>query len=162
MIEFIQNDTNLTKIQRESKLFNFVTRYKYRVYGLRQQDNPPVLIEYHYDKVDEHFDEKLDAIVEFCKSNGIQVDTYNEAETNRVDIGLRKDIRLIVNKNKKPLLAASLLSSIIYALEGRTDIEQLKKYKITSMPTLTSTPNNLEHLDGSTDNDSNGIETPLD
>ena len=160
MIEFIQNDTNLTKIQRESKLFNLVTRYKYRVYGLRQDNNPPVLIEYHYDKVDEHFGEKLDAVVKFLKANNIQVDTYNEAETNRVEVGLRKDLRLVVNKNKKPLLAASLISSIIYALEGRTDLEQLKKYKIISMPTLA--PVSFDYVPGSTEGDSNGVMPPLD
>lgn len=136
MIEFIQNDTNLPKIRQESKLFNFVTRYKYRVYGLRQRDNPPILIEYHYDRVDEHFDEKLEAVVAFLKANGIEVNTYCEAETNRVDIGMRKDLRVFVNKNKKPMLASAVIQTIIYTLEGRTDIEQLKKYKIAIAPSF--------------------------
>ena len=136
MIEFIQNDTNLPAIRRESKLFNLVTRYKYRIYGLRQRDNPAVLVEYHYDKVDEHFEERLTAIKDFLLSNGIEVETYREADTSRVDVGMRKDLRLFVNKNKKPMLASAILQTIIYTLEGRTDLEQLRRYKLATIVKL--------------------------
>lgn len=137
MIEFVQYDTNLPAIRRESKLFNLVTRYKYRIYGLRQRDNPAVLVEYNYDKVDEHFVERLGAIRDFLIANGIEVEPYHEAETSRIDIGLRKDLRLFVNKNKKPMLASSILQTIIYTLEGRTNIEQLRRYKLVTIPKLT-------------------------
>ena len=133
MIEFKDTDFNLTKIKRESKLFNLVTGYKYWVYGLRQTGNQPVMIEYHYDKVDEHFTDKLEALIEFFKLNGIEIETYAEADNNgRVDIGLRKDLRAIVNRNGKPMLASSILSTIIYALEGRIEIEELKNYKLST------------------------------
>ena len=59
MVEFNENDFNLEKIRNESKLGNLVTRLRYRVYGLKQRNNPPVLIEYHYDRVDENFKDKL-------------------------------------------------------------------------------------------------------
>jgi hypothetical protein len=141
MIDFNENDTNLTKVRSESKLFNLVTRYKYRVYGLRQNDNPAVLIEYHYDRVDEHFKEKIEALCEFLKANGIETDTYSESDNpNRVDVGLRKDLRLFVNKNGKPMLASSILSTIIYCLEGRIDLDQLKKFKLSAIPKLPVEP----------------------
>jgi hypothetical protein len=141
MIDFNEKDTNLTKVRSESKLFNLVTRYKYRVYGLRQNDNPAVLIEYHYDRVDDKFKEKLEALCEFLKANGIEIDTYSESDNpNRVDIGLRKDLRIFVNKNDKPMLASSILSTIIYCLEGRIDLDQLKKFKLSAIPKLPVEP----------------------
>jgi hypothetical protein len=137
MIEFKEKDFNLTKIRRESKLFNLVTEYKYFVYGLRQADNPPIIIEYYYDGIDENFEEKLSALVEFFKSNGVEVKTYSNSEDkSKISIGLRKDLRAVVNRNGKPLLASSVLSTIIYGLENRLDIEQLKKYKLSNIPKL--------------------------
>lgn len=141
MIDFNENDTNLTKVRSESKLFNLVTRYKYRVYGLRQPDNPAVLIEYHYDRVDGQFKEKLSALMEFLKANGIEAENYSESDNlNRVDVGLRKDLRTFVNKNGKPMLASAILSTIIYCLEGRIDIEQLKKFRLSAIPKLPVEP----------------------
>ena len=136
MIDFVKSDDKLPMIQQESKLFNLVTRYRYHIYGLRQEGNPPVVIEFHYDNVDENFDKKVDAVSFFLEQNGIAVETYSQAETNRIDIGLRRDLRRILNSNKKPLLASAVLQSIIYALEGRADLEQLKKYRITVKPIL--------------------------
>ena len=134
MIEFKDTDFNITKIKRESKLFNLVTSYRYWVYGLRQANNPPIMIEYHYDRVDEHFSDKLEALTEFLKLNGIELETYDESDNNgRVDIGLRKDLRAIVNRNDKPMLASSILSTIIYSLEGRIEINELKNYKLSTV-----------------------------
>ena len=141
MIDFNENDTNLTKVRRESKLFNLLTRYKYRVYGLRQNDNPAVLIEYHYDRVDDKFKEKLSALMEFLKANGIDAENYSESDNaNRIDVGLRKDLRMFVNKNDKPMLASSIISTIIYCLEGRIDLDQLKKFKLSAIPKLPADP----------------------
>lgn len=141
MIDFNEHDTNLTKVRSESKLFNLVTRFKYRVYGLRQNDNPAVLIEYHYDRVDGQFKEKIGALLEFLKANGIEAESYSESDTpNKIDIGLRKDLRTFVNKNDKPMLAASILSTIIYCLEGRIDLDQLKKFKLSAIPKLPVEP----------------------
>jgi hypothetical protein len=137
MIEFKETDFNLTQVKRESKLFNLVTAYKYFVYGLCMTDNQPILIEYHFDKVDEHFDERLEALLEFFKANNIEVEIYNKSDKRgRIDIGLRRDLRAVVNKNGKPMLASSILSTIVYALEGRVDVDQLKKYKLSTLPKL--------------------------
>ena len=98
-------------------------------------------------------------MVAFLKANGIEVDTYSEAETNRIDVGMRKDLRVFVNKNKKPMLASAVLQTIIYTLEGRTDIEQLKKYKIAVTPNFVQ-PDSVAVM--APDSDSNGVEPPLD
>lgn len=137
MIEFNQNDFKLTDISRESKLFNLVTRFRYRVYGLKQEDNPPVLIEYHFSRVDKKFNERLDALKKFLGANGITADSYSESESNRIDIGLRRDLRSFVNRNDKPILASSVLSTVVYCLEGRVDIEQMLKFKLKVVPKLT-------------------------
>ena len=143
MIDFNENDFQLTKIRSESKLFNLLTRFKYRVYGLRQEENPAVLIEYHYDRVDEHFKDKIAALIEFLKANGIDAESYSESDTpNKIDIGLRRDLRAFVNKNGKPMLASAILSTVIYCLEGRIDLDQLKKFKLSAIPKLPVTPPN--------------------
>ena len=138
MIEFKETDFNMTKISRESKLFNLVTGYKYFVYGLRNQsENPPVMIEYYYDNIDEMFEERLQALVEFFKDNGIEMELYSDSEDKtKINVGLRKDLRAVVNRNGKPLLAASILSTIVYTLEGRIDMHQLKNYKLSTIPKL--------------------------
>jgi hypothetical protein len=137
MIDFTLTDFNLTKVRSESKLFNLVTRYRYKVYGLRQNDNPAVLIEFHYDRVDGQFKEKISALIQFLKANGIDAESYSESDTpNKIDIGLRKDLRAFVNKNDKPMLAASILSTIVYCLEGRIDLDQLKNFKLSAIPKL--------------------------
>ena len=138
MIDFVETDFHIPEIKRESKLFNMATMNKYVVYGLRPKDNPPILIEYNADDATNDFRERLERLVAFFKSNGIQLDIQDEYvdEKNRhkVAIGIRRDIRSVVNKNKKPLFASSILSTIIYALEGRVDVEQLKKYKLKNLP----------------------------
>ena len=45
MIEFNENDFNLPEIKKDSKLSNIVTKYEYEIYGLLQEDNPPILLE---------------------------------------------------------------------------------------------------------------------
>ena len=136
MIEFnSKKDFNLAEIRNESKLFNLVTRYKYHVRGLRQKGNPSVFIEYYHDRVDEGFEETLAALVEFFKENGIEVQTYNKSDDgNRVGIFLRRDLREILDRRGKPTLAASVLSTIVYCLEGRIDLNQLQRYKLVSVP----------------------------
>lgn len=136
MIDFNQNDFNLTKVRHESKLANLITRQKYRIYGLRQAENPPVLIEYDGENVTEDFGKRLNVLVKYFKANGIEVETFDGSETQRVDVGLRKDLRAIVNQQEQPLFAASILSTIIYCLEGRIDLEQMAKYKLANIPKL--------------------------
>lgn len=144
MIDVTETDINMPAILTESKLGTLNTRFKYHAYGLRDVGNQPVCIEYNSDRVsrtDEDFEDKITALTLFFRSNGIEVETYSESENvNRIDIGLRKDLRTFVNRNGKPMLASSVLSTIVYTLEGRVDLEQMKKYKIAAIPKLAAVP----------------------
>lgn len=136
MIDFNVNDFNLSKIRHESKLGNLITEDKYHIYGLRQKDNPPILIEYNYETIGDNFETRLNTLIKYFKSNGIDIETFEENEEPRVDIGLRKDLRGVLNKAGQPLFASSILSTIIYCLEGRMDLEQMIKYKLVNVPKL--------------------------
>lgn len=148
MIEFVEKDFNIVSIKKESKLFNLATQYKYDVYGLRQEGNPPVLIEFLPSLGrDNNFVEKLNALVSFLKSNGIEVETHPTSNNNKIYIGLRRDLRAFVNKNNKPILSSSILSTIVYCLEGRVDLDSLIKYRLSNIPIINnpqSIGNNLQ------------------
>ena len=137
MITITEKDTLLPAIMKEAKLYNLVTKQKYHVYGLRRENNPVVLIEYCKDYVDEGFLNRLGDLLEFFKLNNIEIEFSNDYVERGIAIGLRIDLRKTLNKNEKPLLAASVLSTIVYCLEDRLDIEQMKKYKLSSIPTFT-------------------------
>lgn len=141
MIDVTETDINMPEVLTESKLVNLNTRYKYHAYGLRNECNQPVCIEYNSDRVcraDVDFEIKIVALMEFFRSNGIEIETDSESENvNRIDIGLRKDLRTFCNRNGKPMLASSVLSTIVYCLEGRIDLNQLRKFKIAAIPKLT-------------------------
>lgn len=136
MVEFNENDFNLVRISNESKLGNLITRFKYRVYGLKQEGNPSILIEYHYNNVDEGFNERVEAITKFLKANSITAKVYYAGNIKGIDIGLRKDLRAVLNKNGKPMFASGIISTIIYCLEGRIDLKELQRYKVSVVPRL--------------------------
>ena len=136
MITTTEKDTLIPEIMKEAKLTNLMTRNKYHVYGLKKEGNPLILIEYGVDYFDQSFVERLKHLKEFFKLNGLEVDHSDGSEVDRVDIGLRIDLRKHLNRNQMPLLAASILSTIIYCLEDRIDIEQMRKYKLSTIPTF--------------------------
>lgn len=123
MISFNTNDYNLSKVRIESKLFNLQTQNSYRIYGLKEEDNPPILIT-HTNSADVKI---LSSICEFFKNNGIEMEFESE-ENQEKDfyVGIRKDLR------KHILLSASILQTIIYGLEGRVDLKT--NYKIPGIP----------------------------
>jgi len=134
MITITNTDFNLKKILHESKLSTLTTRYKYHVYGLKQENNPTVLLEYNNDIASVQFKNNLEALIEFLERNGIEVQSYDDTEIRGVSIGLRRDVRDIVNKSGQPVFVSSLLCTIVYSLENRVDIEQMKQYKLSSIP----------------------------
>ena len=137
MITITETDFNLRKILHESKLSTLVTRCKYHVLGLRQENNPAVLIEYSRSIANPKFKESLKSLVEFLERNGLEVQTYDDTSIRGVTIGLRRDVRAVLNSTGQPVFAASLLCTVVYSLENRVDIEQMKKYKLPSIPTFT-------------------------
>jgi hypothetical protein len=128
MINFNTNDYNMWKVERDSKLGNLECENEYKVYGLKQEDNPVVLIEYcfeGYTNIDNLMRKKL---IQFFKKNGflIKINSIDD-ESNKIYIGLRKDLR------KYPVLAACVLQTIIYYFE---DELELSDYKILGIPKL--------------------------
>src|SRR5579859_3233220 len=124
MISFNKKDEKMGEIAKLSKIVGALTKEDYRVYGLRNSNNPPILIEYSehsdvYDKLDSKCT-KLDA---FFKKNGIDItfgpleDETEDGTDYKVYIGLRRDVR-----NDLPLTCA-LLKTIIYFIEDKIEIE---------------------------------------
>jgi hypothetical protein len=136
MITITENDTNLPLIMKEGKLSNLVTKQKYHVFGLRQENNAPISIEYESGFLNESFKKRIKSLVEFFKLNEIDVECISNSSNRRIDIGLRIDVRQLLNPQGKPVFASSVLSTIIYCLEDRVNIEQMKQYKLPSMPKL--------------------------
>lgn len=136
MISINKDDYNLPSVLDESKLFNFITKNKFYVYGLMQQNNSPILIEFNNDIVDDAFRNNLAALVAFFKLNGIEVETFDKCQEHVVNIGFRRDLRAILNKQKKPIFAASVLSTIVYTLENRLDADKMKTFKLPAFPAL--------------------------
>lgn len=134
MITVNESDTNLPAILKESKLANLITKDIYYAYGLKKENNPHILIEYERCYVTNTFEKRVTSLVEFFKLNGMNVEVISDSSKTGVDIGLRIDLRTVMNKNNKPLFAASVLSTIVYCLEDRIDIETMKTHKLSHVP----------------------------
>lgn len=126
MVEFSEKDFQLGNIRRESKLFNLQTKHPYRVYGLRQKGNPLVHLSYNYDTVDDDFDDNLSKLVEFFKTNNIQFVWESGGGTNKVCIGIRRDLRDHI------VLCSTIVQTIVYCLEGRLALKV--DYKVKGIP----------------------------
>ncbi len=120
MIDFNENDFNITKIKKESKLSNLVTKYSYRIYGLAQESNPLIWIRYSKYKL--RRPELLFRIGQFLIRNNLQAEILNVEDENKMEntikIGLRRDLRNHV------VLSAAILQTIIYGIEERIDFNK--------------------------------------
>jgi hypothetical protein len=136
MISFTETDHNLPNIWRESKLFNLTTRNKFHVYGLRQQNNPAIMIEYNPRLENVEFLKKLMALIDFFKLNKIEMEIFGKSQQAGICVGLRKDLRGVLNRNRKPIFASSILQTIIYTLEDRIDLDEMRRFKLPNVPVL--------------------------
>ena len=140
-VTITQKDFHLTEIFQESKLENLQTKYSYHAFGLKSaEDNPPVMILYNPDDLNRKFYNTLEALKSFFKQNGLVVKVIEDYEQSKIRIGLRRDVRNIHDEDGLPVFAASILSTIVYALEGRVDMEQMKKYKLPKFPVIPEMP----------------------
>ena len=106
-------DQHLTKIETLSGLKDFKCVNWYRIYGLAQDNNPPVLIEY-FEGLPNGKTEKQ--IKHLLRRNGIPV-VFKKAKYDTFSIGLRLDLR------EHLFLAAAAVNSLIGFLENRSDID---------------------------------------
>lgn len=116
MINFNENDYNISKIKKESKLFNLNTKHDYRVYGLRKADeNPLIFIELQSGSINTTTD-KMGLLVGFMAKNKIEVEFDFNSENN-IRIGMRKDLREHI------VLSSCILQTIIYYIEGKLTLD---------------------------------------
>jgi hypothetical protein len=104
-------DAHLTKIEKLSKLDRFRCPTYYRVYGLKQENNPPMLISYQ--KMPEFKTTK--EIRNLLKRYGIPVE-FEELKFDSFTIGLRKDLR------EHEFLAAAAINCLVGYLENKVAI----------------------------------------
>ena len=112
-INFNIKDDNMQEIARFSRLSSTETKNQYRVYGLAEEGNPPVLFSAQENVFNA---EQEKALTTFLTNNGIasateDVDTANK----KIYIGLRRDLR------NNPEFCANLVQTIVWFLEGRLD-----------------------------------------
>ncbi len=110
---FFNNDTHLTRIEKISKLDRLKTVNWYRVFGLKQENNPPMIIEYK--ELPAGKTEK--EIKSIMKKRGIPV-VFDKKNYGDVAIGLRKDLR------DHNFLAAAALNLLIGYLENKLTIKK--------------------------------------
>lgn len=120
MISINQKDERLPEISKEGNL-NFDTAHNYRIYGLKQEGNPPILVEYTSDDI---AIKKLQLIKGFFKTNKIKMEfaKLNEGKHDCY-IGLRPDVRAEMK------VAIAALRTIIYTLENRLELKKTQKVK---------------------------------
>lgn len=126
MIEFNEKDFQLSRIRREAKLGNLQTKNPFRIYGLTTAGNPLVHISFNYDTVPDNFEENLKKLKAFFKTNGVELEVDAGGGTPKICIGLRRDLRDHI------ILCCSILSTIIYTLEDRLDLDT--KYEVHGIP----------------------------
>ena len=128
MISFNQDDDNLIQIQRLTNFTNNLFVNNYRIYGLKNEDNSHLLLEYNPNIVAISTD-KFDFLTYLFNHNKIDAkfEILNEGR-DKIYIGLRRDLRDF------PEFCAKLLQTIIYYLEGELKIR--KNGKIPKIPKL--------------------------
>lgn len=126
MIEFNENDYNLPQIKSDSKLFNLMTMYPYRAYGLKKEANPLILLEFNSNIVDQSFMDRLKDLDAFFTANGLDFLAEDTEEGEKMFIGLRKDLR------KHVVLSSTILQTMVYCLEDRLNVK--KDFKIAGIP----------------------------
>lgn len=126
MIEFNEKDFQMASIRRESKLFNLQTAHSFRFYGLKKAGNPLIHLSFNYDVVNDDFEENVSNLSSFFSKNGIEFSNDSGGGTDKVCIGLRRDLR------NHTILCASILQTIVYCLEGRLDVKT--DFKIAGIP----------------------------
>lgn len=129
MINYNKKDDNIPQIEQIFKSHdNDLLKYNYRIYGLKNEDNPLLLLEYNPNIVFISTD-KFDFLTHLFNKNKIETnfEILNE-ERDKIYIGLRRDLR------EFPEFCSKLLLTIIYYLEGNLKIR--KNSKIPQIPKL--------------------------
>jgi len=110
MTTFKECDYNLTKIRELSGLGDLKTKREYGVYGLKQQNNPLMILNLKPNV----FRHPRNQLKRFFRDHGLYLRVGREIPRDvHAAIGLRRDLRGDVP------LASACLQTIIYYLEGK-------------------------------------------
>lgn len=112
MIKFKENDFYLSDIKREAKIATLAVQKSYRIFGLKNDNNPPLLLRINRQNIPE---DRVALLVRVFKNSGLEVHCYRDYDKG-IAIGIRRDVREDV-----PYTSA-LIQTIIYYLEGRIDL----------------------------------------
>lgn len=121
-ISYNNDDEYLDQIVPSTSLDKEDFGRNYRIHGLKQNDRPPVLIEYNVQEIKE---EEFSFLRNIFKDK-INIEIKPAAEKNKYPlyIGLRMDVR----QNQK--YSAALIKTIILHLEKRLAIKKDQEIKI--------------------------------
>lgn len=125
MISFNEQDVNMRAISDKARLFNLTGLYGYRIFGLRQENRPPIWVSYP-DKMSLKFKTDTLIIQEFFRQQGLQVciSQYQKQNNQVVKIGLRHDVRKHIE------ISSAIIQTIIYYLEKRLKLDKQFRIKI--------------------------------
>lgn len=126
-INYNQKDFNLPEISKMNDLNNYRLKYNYRIYGLKQEDNPPILIEINPRLITVD-NTKINSLVKFLVNKGVSTKFANCAgDKAKIYVGLRYDVR----KNRE--LSNKIICTIIHAIENNIDLSKVpgRKLKIS-------------------------------
>ena len=122
MVDIEKKDFHMADIFDMTRLDGIMTKYKYRFHGLTNEDNPAIYIGYVSGLQD--IAEKLKT---FFAKNGFEIEVARGEEdvlTTDIRVGLRRDVR------KHLPIAAAIIKTIVYAYEGRLDVDTDFKLKL--------------------------------
>ena len=105
---YFSNDQHLTKIEKLSKLDRLKCINYYRIYGLKYDNNPPILISYQ--KFPEFKNQK--DLKQLLRKLGIPVE-FEELKFDNFTIGIRNDVR------EHEFLAAAAINCTVGYLESK-------------------------------------------
>lgn len=120
MIHFNKKDYFMPSIEAEAKMKTLAVQKHYRVFGLKGENNPPLLLRFNRQTIPE---DRMAMLAHVLKKSGLEVECYRDYDKG-LAIGIRRDVR------EEVLYSAALLQTIIYYIEGRIDLP--KSFRIPS------------------------------
>lgn len=134
MINFNEKDDNMLIIARLSKLANLETKNDFRIYGLSNEGNWPILISAQENIVSGEQEKQM---ADFMKINGIESATEDvKPDCTKIYIGLRRDVR------EHPELCALLLETFVHFIEGRLELQP--DFKVGNIPSFKTNAEKIE------------------
>jgi hypothetical protein len=129
MINFNLKDHNMAVIAKLTKLTGLETKNEYRIYGLSQDGNPPLLFSAQESAISS---DKEKVIGSFLAVNGIDFAFEDvEQKNKKIYIGIRRDMR------NNAEICANFITTFVYYLEGRLNIpDNFKMNGIESFKTI--------------------------